>query len=207
MLLATQSDALFKRVGYKKGIEIIKSAGFDAIFPSYKNKEQIYEVARIAKEKDMVDTYSDILKQIAALVDENPDYTEFLSSPALPLSERLSAIDEAFGLYPEEIASFLKLLCENGHIKEIKECIEEFIDLENMLEKSVAADVYSSVELSDEQKEKLTQKLETKFGKKVLATFEVDKSLIGGIKIVMEDEVLDGSIEKRLKDLKEVIKQ
>ena len=171
------------------------------------NKEYAQALFMIAKEKDMVDTYSDVLKQIAALVDENPDYTEFLSSPALPLSERLSAIDEAFGSYPEEIASFLKLLCENGHIKEIKECIEEFIDLENMLEKSVAADVYSSVELSDEQKEKLTQKLETKFGKKVLATFEVDKSLLGGIKIVMEDEVLDGSIEKRLKDLKEVIKQ
>ena len=170
-------------------------------------KEYAQALFMIAKEKDMVDAYSDALKQIDTLVDEHKEYTEFLSSPALPLSERLSAIDEAFGSYPEEIASLLKLLCEAGHIKEIKECIEEFIDLENMLEKSVAADVYSSIELSYEQKEKLTQKLESKFGKNVIANFEVDKSLIGGIKIVMEDEVLDGSLEKRLKDLKEVIKQ
>ena len=174
-------------------------------------KEIVNEYAQalfmIAKEKDMVDAYSDVLKQISALVEENGEYTEFLASPALPLSERLSAIDEAFGGYPEEIVSFLKLLVETGHIKEIKDCIKEYIDLENALEKSIVADVYSSVPLNDEQKEKLVKKLEAKYNKTVIATFKEDKSLLGGIKIVMEDEVLDGSIEKRLKDLKEVIKQ
>ena len=60
---------------------------------------------------------------------------------------------------------------------------------------------------SFEDYKKLVKKLENKLGKKVLPTFTEDKSLIGGIKIVMEDEVLDGSLEKRLKDLKEVIKQ
>lgn len=174
-------------------------------------KETIREYAQalfmIAMEQKKVDEYSDILKQIRLLFEENKEYAEFLSSPALPLSERLSAIDEAFGSYPEEIASFLKLLCENGHIKEIIECVKEFIFMENALEKSIPADVYSSVPLTDEQKEKLVKKLENKLGKTVLATFTEDKSLIGGIKIVMEDEVLDGSLEKRLKDLKEVIKQ
>lgn len=171
------------------------------------SKEYAQALFMIAKEKDMVDCYSDVLKEIGSLVEENEEYTEFLSSPALPLSERLSAIDEAFGTYPEEIVSFLKLLCEAGHIKDIKECIEEFIFMENALEKSVAVDVFSSVPLSDEQKAKLVKKLEAKLGKTVIPSFGEDKSLLGGIKIVMEDEVLDGSIEKRLKDLKEVIKQ
>lgn len=174
-------------------------------------KEIVREYAQalfmIAKEKSKVDEYSDILKQISSLVEENEEYTEFLSSPALALSERLSAIDEAFGSFPEEIVSFLKLMCEMGHIKEINECIKEFIFMENVLEKSVAAEIISSVPLSDEQKQKLVKKLEAKLGKTVIATYKEDKSLLGGIKIVMEDEVLDGSIKKRLKDLKEVIKQ
>jgi len=171
------------------------------------NKEYAQALFMIAKEKNSVDKYSDILKEISLIVTENEGYTEFLSSPALPLSERLSAIDEAFGTYPEEIVSFLKLMCENNHIKELVSCIEEFIFLENALEKSVVVNVLSSVALSEEQKEKLVAKLENKLKKTVIASFEEDKTLIGGIKIVMEDEVLDGSIGKRLKDLKEVIKQ
>lgn len=170
-------------------------------------KEYAQALFMIAKEKSRVDEYSDALKEIRSLMEENVEYTELLSSPALPLSERLAAIEEAFGTYPEDIVSFLKLLCEMGHIKEISECIEEFIFMENVLEKSIAAEIYSSVELSDEQKQKLVKKLEAKYNKTIIATFREDKSLIGGIKIVMEDEVLDGSIGKRLKDLKEVIKQ
>lgn len=171
------------------------------------SKEYAQALFMIAKEKGKVDEYSDILKQIRSLTEENKEYTEFLSSPALPLSERLSAIDEAFGSCPEEIVSFLKLLCENNHIKDISECIGEFIFMENALEKSAVVDVYSSVPLSEEQKEKLVKKLEGKLEKTVVATFKEDESLLGGIKIVMEDEVLDGSVKKRLKDLKEVIKQ
>ena len=171
------------------------------------SKEYAQALFMIAKEKDMVDAYSDALKQLAALVDEHCEYTEFLSSPALPLSERLAAVDEAFGSYPEEFVSFLKLLVEMGHIRDIKDCIKEYFDLENMLEKSIAADVYSSVPLTEDQQDRLIKKLEAKYNKHVIASFKEDKSLLGGIKIVMEDEVLDGSIEKRLKDLKEVIKQ
>ena len=171
------------------------------------SKEYAQALFMIAKERDMVDAYSDTLKEIRLLFEENGEYIEFLSSPAVALSERLSAIDEAFGGYTEEIVSFLKLLCETDHIKDIFECIEEFIFMENVLEKSTQVSVYSSVPLTDEQKEKLVKKLENKLGKTVIPAFEEDKSLLGGIKIVMEDEVLDGSVRKRLKDLKEVIKQ
>ncbi len=41
-------------LGVEREIELYKSAGFDAIFPCYKDREQLLEVARIAKEKDMI---------------------------------------------------------------------------------------------------------------------------------------------------------
>lgn len=59
MLLATQSDVLFKRVGYKKGIEIIKSAGFDAIdFSSF--TAEFYEGDVIKKAKEIRE-YADLV--------------------------------------------------------------------------------------------------------------------------------------------------
>ena len=56
-------------------------------------------------------------------------------------------------------------------------CIEEFIFMENALEKSIPVDVYSSVPLTDEQKEKLVKKLENKLGKTVIVLTH-DMSLI-----------------------------
>ena len=170
------------------------------------NKEYAEALFKIAAENNCVEEYSTRLKEVFNLVQENKEYTEFLASPALPLSERLGAIDEAFPQMPEHIVSFLKLLVENGHIKDITECINEYFVLEMLLKNSISVTVYSSIDLTDGQKQKLVRKLENKYKKTVDCRYITDKSLIGGMKIVMEDKVLDSSAEKRLKDLKEVIK-
>ena len=53
----------------------------------------------LALETGELDTFSENLSQIKKLIEENEDYTVFLSCPSLPLSERLSAIDEAFSSF------------------------------------------------------------------------------------------------------------
>lgn len=169
------------------------------------NKEYAEALFALAKESNRVKEYSFHLQEIYSLIKENSGYTEYLSSPAIPLSERLNAIDEAFAdRMPEYIVSFLKLLCENGRITELNDSIVEFFKLEMLDSNTVNITVYSSIPLDDVQKEKLCKKLEAKHQKSIKATYVEDKNLIGGIKIVMDDKVLDGSIQRQLK---EVIKQ
>ena len=162
----------------------------------------------VAKEKDEAEVFSESLSFLKELITENSEYTEFLFCTALPLSERLSAIDEAFeGKMPEEILSCLKILTENGRIRELPLLIDEFFSLKRDFENTKTVKVASSVALSNEQKDKLIKNLEKKYQAKIHAEYMVDESLIGGIKITFEDILIDGSIEKRLKDLKEVIKK
>lgn len=169
------------------------------------NKEYAEALFALASESNRVKEYSYHLQEVYSLITENSGYTEYLSSPAIPLSERLNAIDEAFAdRMPEYIVSFIKLLCENGRITELSESIVEFFRLEMQSSNTINVTVYSSIPLDDEQKEKLCKKLEVKHKKTVKATYVEDKNLIGGIKIVMGDKVLDGSIRRQLK---EVIKQ
>lgn len=171
------------------------------------NIEYAEALFQIAKEKDKVQDYLGTLKEILLIVNKNKEYTEFLGSPAIPLTKRLEAVDEAFsGKIPEDIVSFLKILIKNGRIKSLDECIEDFIELELIASSSLNVEVFSSVPLTIEQKTRLTEKLENKYNKKINAAFSEDKLLISGIKVVVEDEVLDGSIKKRLENLKEVIK-
>ena len=159
----------------------------------------------LAAECDMTDTYLEALTAIRAILKENPEYIEFLASPAIPLTERCTAIDEAFGSCPEHIPSFLKILAENGRAKGVCECIDEFEKLVTASKNTVTAVVISAMELDGDQKAKLVKKLEKVTGKSVCATYKLDKSLIGGIRVELDGVTYDGSIKARLDEVKDVI--
>lgn len=168
-------------------------------------KEYAEALFALAEEEGNVPLYQQHLHTVRDAITENPGYIDFLRSPAIPLSERLQAIDEAFGSLPEYIVSFLKLLCENDRLPLLLACIAEFDALAMALANTTTAAVYSAVELTEKQKSALTAKLESLSGKTVVPTFAVDPSLIGGIRIDMEGRTYDGSIKHRLRDVKDVI--
>lgn len=172
------------------------------------NKEYAEALFMIAAEQGLEEKFSEILADISKTLSENDEYLEFLSSPAVPISQRLLAIDEAFGSIDNEyITSFLKLLCENRRIKELPLCIEEFESLKTAAQNKIYATVYYAFPLSNEQKEALKQKLEAKTGKNVELNFAEDKSILGGIKVEFDGSVLDGSAKHYLNKVKGVISQ
>ncbi len=172
------------------------------------NKEYAEALFLLSSEKNCISKHSEILSLIKSSVGENADYLELLSSPAVPLSERLKAIEEAFsGICDDYILSFLKLLCENGRIKELLFCIEEFEYLKTVAENKLTAMVYYAMPLDDTQKEALRKKLEITSGKNIDLVLIEDKSLLGGIKVELEGKVYDGSAKRRLKEVKGVISQ
>lgn len=172
------------------------------------NKEYAEALFLLSEEKSCTDSYSETLGNIKNIVEENPDYLEFLASPAVVLSERIAAIEEAFsGFCDEFILNFLKLLCENGRIKELPFCIEEFEYLKTLAENKANATVYYAYPLDDAQKQALKAKLESKIGKNIDLVFIEDKSLIGGIKVELDGKVIDGSAKHYLNKVKGVISQ
>ncbi len=166
------------------------------------NNEYSKALFMLALEQDTVEEYANCLENIKTAVIELPEYLEYLFSPAEPLSNRLKAIDDAFSSAPENIVSFLKLLCENGHIRELLDLIEDFFDLKRIYQNSIIAEITSAVELSDNQKSRLEEKLSKMEGKQITAIYNVDKNLLGGIKIEVDGKTLDGSLLKKLSLIK-----
>ena len=170
------------------------------------DREYAEALFMLAAEENAVQEYLQALELIKQLIAENPDYTEFLASPAIPLEERLQALDEAFeSSVPENVLSFLKLMCENSRIKSLGGSIEEFLLLAMQYSNRTAATVYSAVELNEKQKQGICAKLEGMSGKTVDPVFVIDETLIGGIKIEIDGKTYDGSIRHRLDEVKEVI--
>ncbi len=172
------------------------------------NKEYATALFSLATENNAVDQYEKSLVEISNFFKENPDYIKVLESPAIPLSERISFIDGAFAsTYTEYLVSFIKVLCENGHIAQIASCIDEFVELVRIYKNRTVATIYYVEPLTDEQKSALLDKLQKISGKVIEPKFIKDESLIGGIKIQIDDKIIDGSIKNRLNRAKGVISE
>ena len=102
--------------------------------------------------------------------------------------------------------NFVRVLAQNDRLGLLPEIREQFEALKNEREGVVEADVHSAFELSQAQLADLVQRLEKRTGRKVRARVHLDKELIGGVKVVLGDKVIDGSARARLGALETALK-
>ncbi len=102
--------------------------------------------------------------------------------------------------------NLVRILAENGRLELLPEIRAQFEALKNEREGVVEAEVFSAFALSDAQVADLVQRLEKKTGRKVKARLQLDAELIGGVKVVIGDKVIDGSARAQLGALENALK-
>ncbi len=100
-----------------------------------------------------------------------------------------------------EAKNFIGMLVENGRVSLLPEIGEQFHVLKNAQEGAADAEIFSAFPLSDAQVKELVSTLEKKFGRKLNPSVTVDSSLIGGVRVVVGDEVLDTSVRAKLQQM------
>ena len=105
-----------------------------------------------------------------------------------------------------ESENFVRVLAENGRLDVLSEIRAQYEALKNEREGVVEAEVQSAFELDAAQVADLVSRLEKRTGRKVRARVSVDKALIGGVKIVIGDKVIDGSARAQLAALETALK-
>ena len=105
-----------------------------------------------------------------------------------------------------EAENFVRVLAENGRLDVLSEIRDQYEALKNEREGVVEAEVYTAFEMDEAQRADLVSRLEKKTGRKVRAKVSVDASLIGGVKIVLGDKVIDGSARAQLGALENALK-
>ena len=171
---------------------------------SYEYAEALFLLS--CEENDAEGYLSDLMI-IKEAIEENGEYISLLSSPNITKEEKLSLVDAAFGESVRgHVVSFLKLLCERGRAELLPECLENYEKLYNQVKRVIVAEVTSAVELTPDEREKLVRRLEKKTGHKVELVCHVDEGILGGIIVKTEDTVMDGSLKRKIRDVKDVIK-
>lgn len=148
----------------------------------------------------------DELTGVERLFGENPDYVRLLSASNLRKSEKLGVLDEAFsGRVHTYLLSFLKLLCERGHIRELPNCLRRCRSRYNEDHGILDLLAISAVPLSEEMRTKLIRRVADLTGKHVELRSKVDPGVLGGLRLEYEGKSLDGTVRQRLDGLKKAL--
>lgn len=141
-----------------------------------------------------------IVKEAIAV---NPDLLKLLSHPKINKEEKISVIENIFkGRVSDSLVGFLVIIVQKDRYDDLDGIFEYFIAKVREYKNIGVASVTSAVELTEEQKKQVEQKLlqTTKYSQFELS-FYVDKNLIGGLVIRIGDRVVDSSIRTKLQML------
>jgi F-type H+-transporting ATPase subunit delta len=99
-------------------------------------------------------------------------------------------------------ANFLSAIVENGRLNVLPEIAAQFQALKNLAHGVNDAVIYSAFPVEGAALTDLVALLEKRFARKLNCTVQIDESLIGGVRVVVGDEVLDTSVRARLDQMK-----
>lgn len=100
------------------------------------------------------------------------------------------------------VRNLLATVIDNGRLAALPEIAQQFRALVNASSGVSQATVFSAFPMDEAQVAGVLGALEKRFGRKLDARVEVEPALIGGIRVVVGDEVLDTSVKARLEQMK-----
>jgi len=135
---------------------------------------------------------------VMAAVAANPDIAAAIADPKLTSEQVSGLFAGACGDLPVEGQNLLRALIENDRIAALPEIHESFEELKNEREGIVDAVITSAYPLDRGQLAEIIAVLEDRFKRKVRPQVETDANLIGGVRMQVGDEVIDGSVRGKL---------
>lgn len=173
-----------------------------------KGKEAIRGYAQalfsIAEAEDALEEVEDELFRFARAVERESRLRETLTDPALPVERKKAVLRDILGerASPHTV-SILGFLVEQGKARELTAIVDELVELAAERRKAAVAEVRTAVALTEKHKKDLARALEQATGKKVELKVVIDPSVVGGVVARVGDQVIDGSIRRRLEIARE----
>jgi len=142
------------------------------------------------------------LDELAAIA-SNVQLQQYAGNPGVTSAQTFDVMTGvAKTALPEAAKNFLKAVIDNGRISVLPEIASQFRSLKNAKSGSSDAVVFSAFALDAPALADLSATLEKRFGKKLNIKVELEPDLIGGVRVVVGDEVLDTSVKARLEQMK-----
>jgi F-type H+-transporting ATPase subunit delta len=151
----------------------------------------------VADREGKLAAWSEALARLAKVA-ADPEVLRLVGDPLATPDAVYGVIAGAAGDLPVGVQNLLRVLIENGRVAVLPQARELFDALKNEREGIVDAGIESAFPLDAAQTAELVTGLEARFKRKVRPHVSVDKELIGGVRVAVGDEVIDGSVRGQL---------
>ncbi len=142
--------------------------------------------------------WSQRLSGLAAIT-AHPEVRALIGNPKVQGAQLVELVTTlAQGSLPAETKTLVQTLVANGRLAVLPEVAAQFEALKNERESRVDAHITTAFELPPAELQSLVADLERRFKRKVHASVSVDRELIGGARVVVGDEVIDGTVRGKL---------
>jgi len=160
----------------------------------------------VVKAEGDLERVEDELYRFGKLLESNHELKQALSAPDVELSERVKVVEDLLGgkVSPHTLGMVTFVIAQQRG-RQLPMILEQLSELAAEARAAVVAEVRSAAPLDDRQREELAAALSKATSKKVEIKVIVDPSIIGGIVTKIEDTVIDGSVKRRLEQLKEQV--
>ncbi|MCI0678389.1 MAG: ATP synthase F1 subunit delta [Actinobacteria bacterium] len=164
----------------------------------------IFELARAEGELERVETE---LPTVARAISATPDLRSTLTDPQVPAERKQGVIDDLIGGRASHLTvGLVQLVVGLGRVAELPDIARSLLETAAASRERALAEVRSAVPLDEATIERLTKALGEATGRRVEVKVLVDPSVIGGVVARIGDTVIDGSISRKVEELRQAVK-
>jgi F-type H+-transporting ATPase subunit delta len=160
----------------------------------------------VARAEGTLGEVEDELFRFSQTLQGNDELRNALTDAGIPAARRQQIVEDLLGgkASPTTVA-LVSMVVGTGRARELPNIIKRLVEMSAAEANKEVAEVRSAVPLTDEQRDRLAKALEDATGKQVEVKVVVDPSVLGGIVAQVGDTVIDGSVRRRLDQLKNAL--
>lgn len=160
----------------------------------------------LAQEQGNLVTTEENLLYVASVLNEQPELVGFINNPIVEADAKISLLGKVFGTAVEKtVLHFMYVMVKRGRCRYLQDTIRAFIKKSREARGILEAIVTVAEPLTDTLHDDVQAKLQAMTGKDVIISVRQDPRIMGGIIIQIGDKRIDGSIARRLDELKKTL--
>jgi F-type H+-transporting ATPase subunit delta len=158
----------------------------------------------LANEQQQAEAVGQEMSDLRQLVADHPGFAEILANPGVAEAERRALLGRVFqGRVSPLVWNFLGVLNAKGRLGLLGQMADAYADLLDEQLGKVEVDVTVARRLEADQLEQLGRRVGQALGRNAVVHQYVDESIIGGLVLRVQDQLIDASVRSQLDSLRE----
>jgi F-type H+-transporting ATPase subunit delta len=157
-----------------------------------------------AKGRNLIDKAYEQFEVLRQVMQKDRSLLDFLIAPHITDERKLELVNNVFGSRLERLFfEFLLVLMDKHRVQHLPDIIDAFellVEAENGI---LRATVVTAITVTADEERNVTARLEARTGKKIKLEKKIDPAILGGMIVIIDDEIIDGSVRHGLKQMQE----